>query len=102
MLDRASHRLQAFNAPSANMPDIDARRIMSRFLTLTNVFSIDDFVRGWFFGAPKDSIMRGNVDQLVAYAIFNTPYAQLGQEVSVYCHLHRTNLTIYRLTLTLL
>lgn len=78
----ATGRLQLFNAPSTHMPAIDTKQVMAKFLTLSSVFSIDDFVQGWFFGAPRDSILRGNVEELVAYAIFNEPYRQLNQEAS--------------------
>ncbi|KAG7668636.1 hypothetical protein Ndes2526B_g03740 [Nannochloris sp. 'desiccata'] len=43
---------------------------MERFLNLHQVFQLDDFLSGWFLGASNSSILRGNVEEFVAYGFF--------------------------------
>ncbi|KAK9804722.1 hypothetical protein WJX72_001924 [[Myrmecia] bisecta] len=46
------------------------RAMQDRFLTLSGVFGIREFMEGWFKGAPLEQIKRGNVEELVAYAFY--------------------------------
>lgn len=75
-------RLKVCNEPSANLPlDIDVQALMERFLTLQHVFSLDDFLSEWFLGAPRDGILRNNVEEFMAYAFFYKPFAGLCTKV---------------------
>lgn len=42
---------------------------LERFLTLADVFPLEDFLQGWFFGAPMQSICRENVLEFVLYGL---------------------------------
>lgn len=56
---------------------------MSRFLTLGGYFSIQDFLSGWFHGAPFDQIYRENCVAFVAYAFYNRDYDDLPARVGL-------------------
>ena len=38
-----------------------------RLLSLSDIISLDDFLSGWFRGAPRKAILRGNVEDFIAY-----------------------------------
>jgi pimeloyl-ACP methyl ester carboxylesterase len=38
-----------------------------RLLSLSEIISLDDFLSGWFRGASRKSILRGNVEDFIAY-----------------------------------
>ncbi|CAL5226232.1 g9076 [Coccomyxa viridis] len=50
---------------------------MQRFLNLQLVFPLEDFLRGWFLGAPFESILRNNVEEFVAYAFYCRRWSEL-------------------------
>ncbi|KAL3146801.1 hypothetical protein ABBQ38_014780 [Trebouxia sp. C0009 RCD-2024] len=52
--------------------DVDrVQEVKKRFLRLHGVLSIQDFICGWFHGAPYDQIHRGNVLDFVAYGFYS-------------------------------
>lgn len=52
--------------------DVDrVQEVKERFLQLHGVLSIQDFICGWFHGAPYDQIRRGNVLDFVAYGFYS-------------------------------
>ena len=58
-------RYQAVNALVPVPLDKPAiMRARERFLELESVFTLEQFLCGWFFGAPFSSIRRGNVEEL--------------------------------------
>ena len=56
-------------------------RARERFLKLESVFTLEQFLCGWFFGAPFSSIKRGNVEELIAYGFYTTRLQELSEEV---------------------
>lgn len=58
-------RYAILNQRSDSLPD-PARRdlVMRRFFGLAELMSMDDFMCGWFMGAPAASILRGNVEEV--------------------------------------
>ncbi|KAL6784986.1 hypothetical protein ACKKBG_A01950 [Auxenochlorella protothecoides x Auxenochlorella symbiontica] len=44
-------------------------RTLERFLTLADVFPFEEYLTGWFFGAPLESICRENVLDYVLYGL---------------------------------
>ena len=54
---------------------------MSRFLSLGSYFAIQDFLSGWFHGAPFHQIHRENCVAFVAYAFYNHDYGDLPARV---------------------
>lgn len=56
---------------------------MSRFLSLGSYFAIQDFLSGWFHGAPFDQIHRENCVAFVAYAFYNRGYDDLPARVGL-------------------
>ena len=54
---------------------------MSRFLSLGSYFAIQDFLSGWFHGAPFDQIHRENCVAFVAYAFYKRNYGDLPARV---------------------
>ncbi len=78
-------RLRVLNEPSAYLPLGDnVQAVMERFLTLRQTFSLDDFLRGWFRGAPFDKILRRNVEEFMAYAFCCKHWTELSPEVCVF------------------
>ena len=62
--------------------DVDrVQQVKERFLELPGVLSIQDFLSGWFHGAPFDSICRENVLDFVAYGFYSQNYADLTPRV---------------------
>ncbi|DBA73278.1 hypothetical protein WJX77_005167 [Trebouxia sp. C0004] len=52
--------------------DVDrVQEVKARFLELHGVLSIQDFITGWFHGAPYEHIHRGNVLDFVAYGFYS-------------------------------
>ena len=60
------------------------RDVKARFLKLAGVFSLEEFLSGWFLGTPAESIQRGNAEDFVAYGFFCRPMAELPFQVSFY------------------
>jgi hypothetical protein len=44
--------------------------VKQRFLTLSAIMSLEDFVRGWWMGATLDQLKRGNAESFVAYSMY--------------------------------
>lgn len=69
----SKYRYAIFNRPVKRYPDgsrVDAV-MMSRFHTLSDVISLDEFVQGWFLGSVTASeVPRGNIEEFVAYGFF--------------------------------
>lgn len=61
---------------------------MQRFFTLQLVFPLEDFLRGWFLGAPFESILRNNVEEFVAYAFFCRRWSELSRKVCALVSAH--------------
>lgn len=64
--------------------DLDAERVrlvQTRLLTLSGVLSIQDFLSGWFHGAPFETISRDNVLHYIAYVFHDADYRDLTLEV---------------------
>ena len=55
--------------------------IKRRFLTLASCMPMDDFLSGWFMGAPAESVLRGNVEDFVAYGFYCRKLEELKPEV---------------------
>ena len=55
--------------------------VEKRLLELGSIFGIDDFLSGWFHGAPFDEILRGNVLDFIAYGFYCKRVADLTPEV---------------------
>jgi hypothetical protein len=53
---------------------------MKRFCDLKDVFGLEDFLEGWFFGTPAKSIPRGNIEEFVAFAFYQLKPENLSQE----------------------
>jgi len=64
-------RYTVLNRPITQFPDTKRVQVaMERFLNLHQVFQLDEFLSGWFLGASTSSILRGNVEEFVAYGFF--------------------------------
>ena len=64
--------------------DVDrVQEVKERFLQLHGVLSIQDFICGWFHGAPYDQIHRGNVLDFVAYGFYSKQPQDLSPKVDV-------------------
>lgn len=62
--------------------DVDrVQQVKERFLELPGVLSIQDFLSGWFHGAPFESIRRDNVLDFVAYGFYSQNYHELTERV---------------------
>ena len=62
--------------------DVDrVQEVKKRFLQLHGVLSIQDFICGWFHGAPYDQIQRGNVLDFVAYGFYSKQPQDLSPKV---------------------
>ena len=55
--------------------------IKRRFMTLRDVFSIRDFVSGWFFRKPWDELRLTNFYKYAAYALYSSDLSELGPQV---------------------
>lgn len=56
--------------------------IKQRFLTLASCMPMDDFLSGWFLGAPSDQVLRENVEDFIAYGFYCRKLEELSPEVS--------------------
>ena len=82
-LTRQCCRYQAVNALVPVPLDKSAvLRARERFLKLATVFTLEQFLCGWFFGAPFSSLRRGNVEELIAYGFYTRRWKELTPEVS--------------------
>eukprot|EP00887_Chlorella_sp_A99_P006932 scaffold2.g6932.t1 len=71
-------RYRALNRQSAVLPCTRRHaQLFEWFLELGDVFSLDDFLSGWFLGTPADRIPRGNVEEFVIYGFYARPPAEL-------------------------
>lgn len=65
--------------------DVDrVQEVKERFLQLHGVLSIQDFICGWFHGAPYDQIRRGNVLDFVAYGFYSKQPKDLTLKVGAF------------------
>ncbi len=55
--------------------------IKQRFLTLASCMPMDEFLSGWFFGVPPDQVLRGNVEDFIAYGFYCRRLEDLSPEV---------------------
>lgn len=46
-------------------------KTFERFLTLCDVFPMEDYISGWFFGTPFDRIWKENVLEYVSYGMLH-------------------------------
>ena len=63
---------------------IDVARVQEvkdRFLQLPGVLDIEEFLSGWFHGAPFESIQRDNVMDFVAYGFYSQNVKDLSIKV---------------------
>ena len=51
-----------------------------RLLSLSEIISLDDFLVGWFRGAARKSILRGNVEDFIAYGFYAQRLSELGPD----------------------
>ena len=51
-----------------------------RLLSLSEIISLDDFLVGWFRGAARKSILRGNVEDFIAYGFYAQRLSDLGPD----------------------
>ena len=58
-----------------------AHVIEDRLLELGSVFGIEEFLSGWFKGAPFEAIHRGNVEDFIAYGFYCKRTEQLTEGV---------------------
>jgi len=63
--------------------------IKARFLTLASCMPMEDFLSGWFMGAPAESVLRGNVEDFVAYGFYCSRMQELDPEVGALTLEHR-------------
>jgi hypothetical protein len=56
-------------------------RALERFLTLSDVMSIQNFLSGWFHNVPYELVKRGNVEDFVAYGFYCRTMDQLPLKV---------------------
>lgn len=56
-------------------------RALERFLTLSDVMSIQQFLSGWFHNVPYELVKRGNVEDFVAYGFYCRTMDQLPLKV---------------------
>lgn len=55
--------------------------IKQRFLTLSTVMPMEEFLSGWFHGARPDHIKRRNVEDFVAYGFYCRHIERLSPKV---------------------
>ena len=55
--------------------------IKQRFLTLASCMPMDEFLSGWFFGVPSDQVLRGNVEDFIAYGFYCRRLEDVSPEV---------------------
>ena len=60
--------------------------IKQRFLSLALFMSLEDFISGWFLGAPASEIKRKNVEEFVAYSMYCRKHESLSLEVASFSH----------------
>ena len=79
--------------------DVDrVQEVKERFLQLHGVLSIQDFICGWFHGAPYDQIHRGNVLDFVAYGFYSKQPKDLSPKVgALHCPCQSLGLAIHLL-----
>lgn len=53
---------------------------MARFTSLHGVFDLNEFLSGWFLGAPVESILRGNIEEFVSYGFYSKRPEELSAE----------------------
>lgn len=75
------YRYIALNGPITRYPDEQrADLAMQRFLSLHNVFRLDDFLTGWFLGTPDQNIPKENIIEFVAYGFYCKKMEELSTE----------------------
>ena len=68
------------------MDEDKLKLVQKRFLALPDVLSMQDFLSGWFHGAPFDTIRRDNVLEYIAYVFHDGVYKDLSAEVCLIEH----------------
>ncbi|KAK9804242.1 hypothetical protein WJX72_002946 [[Myrmecia] bisecta] len=78
---RQRARLQESNRRLMYVPDpAHIARTKQRFLQLRRVINFRAFLSGWFHNAPFEQITRGNVEDFVAYAFYDSTPANLSDK----------------------
>lgn len=76
---------QVVHDPPNLPPGLDRTVTITDYL-LSHDVPLQEFVEGWFHGAPLEQIKRGNMIEFLAYGIFYTQYLALsGEEQQVVC-----------------
>lgn len=91
--------IRTFRGSRAAPPSYDhlnVQELKRRFLQLGthNIFDINQFLDAWFFGAPIETIRRGNVAELVSYGFYSARPADLTAQQSA--HIDRFLLDVER------
>lgn len=73
------HNLNVVRSPKADLAHIE--EIKRRFMTLRDVFSLRDFISGWFFRKPWDELRLDNFYKYAAYALYSSKLSELGPQV---------------------
>lgn len=63
--------------------------IKQRFLTLASCMPMDKFLSGWFRGVAPDKVLRGNVEDFIAYGFYCRRLEELTPEVPVLQSIHQ-------------
>lgn len=88
------HSIHRYDIVNSRWPeDLDEDKlklVQKRFLALPDVLSMQDFLSGWFHGAPFETIRRDNVLEYLAYVFHDGVYKDLSAEVclieDLLCH----------------
>ena len=79
LLDPRYHNLNVVRSPKADPAHIE--EIKQRFMTLRDVFSLRDFISGWFFRKPWNELRLDNFYKYAAYALYSSKLSELGPQV---------------------
>ena len=69
--------------------DIKSDIIWRRIMRLADVTSLEEFVSGWFQGAPFPSVRRGNMEDFIAYGFYGKRFRELDAKVCCLMHVGR-------------
>lgn len=77
-------RYEKLNAPiQTNFTLAYVKAVQDRFLSLSGVIEIQDFLRGWFNGADPTTIREGNLEDFVAYGFYTRTMEALDSKASL-------------------
>ncbi|PRW60464.1 expressed protein isoform A [Chlorella sorokiniana] len=80
LVGRLRHRLLSRLPTAEDAPDPSRVAVhYERFLELRDVFCVKEFLRGWFLGVEPEAVLRGNVEEFVAYGFHCKLPHQLGE-----------------------